>query len=70
MKQFFTKISNLENITIDDLKDNKSVIEYGAKIKLIIECLCKGAEIDPNLEYSPNSDQMATDLLMRVLANK
>lgn len=70
MKQFFKKIDNLEDLTVDGLKDNESVINYGAKIKLIVEGLCEGAEVDPNLEYSPNSEQMVSDLLIKVLTNK
>lgn len=65
IKQYVGKINNFDDLSVEVLKNNNSVINMGMKIKLTIEGLCKGANIDPNLEYSPNSDQIVSDLLLR-----
>lgn len=67
IKLYFGKINNFDNLDIGALKDNTGVINSGVKIKFIIESLCKGAGIDPNLEYSPSSEQIVSDLLLRSL---
>lgn len=67
IKLFFEKISNLDDLDTEVLKDNISVINSGTKIKFIVESLCKGAGVDPNLEYSSSSDQIVSDLLLRSL---
>lgn len=67
IKQYFGKINNFDSLDVEALKDNSGVIASGIKIKFIVEGLCKGAGIDPNLEYSPSSDQIVSDLLLRSL---
>lgn len=67
IKLYFGKINNFDNLDEEVLKDNIGLINSGKKIKLIVEGLCKGADVDPNLEYSTSSEQIVSDLLLRSL---